>query len=83
MLVRADAGFAGVSIYEDSLATMQHSVHSAYGDLALGFEVQRAFPAWKGIAEIQIGAAKGLVVEAQSFVHLNGPFAMAGLGARW
>ena len=79
----ASGSFAGVSIYEDSMANVSHSVHSVYGGLALGFEVSRQFTGWKGLAGIEIGAADGLVVMAQSFVHLDGPFATTSVGVQW
>jgi hypothetical protein len=84
MVVRGEVGFAGVSIYEDSPhAQMPESIHSTYGDLTFGFELRRQFDGYKGLAGIEIGAADGLVVEALSFVHLNGPFATAVLGVQW
>jgi hypothetical protein len=80
---RGQAGIAGVSIYDDSMALMEHSVHSAYADLTVGLELQRRFGVFKGLASLELGAADGLVVEAQSFVHLDGPFALTGIGVQW
>jgi hypothetical protein len=80
---RGEAGFSGVSIRTTSVDAMPRSVHSGYGHLGLGFEVDRSFGAWSALADVDVGYADGLVMETQVLAHLDGPFAVAGLGVRW
>jgi hypothetical protein len=81
MLARGEAGFAGVSIAGSTL--MDRSVHTGYGDIALGFEIERRFQEWNALAGFEIGTAEGLVMEAAYLEHLNGPFAVAGIGVKF
>jgi hypothetical protein len=81
MVARAEAGFAGVSIAGSTL--MDRSVHTGYGDIALGFEIERRFHEWNALAGFEIGTAEGLVMEAAYLEHLNGPFAVAGVGVKF
>jgi hypothetical protein len=81
ILARAEAGFAGVSIADSTL--MDRSVHTGYGSIALGFDIERRFHDWNALAGFEIGTAEGLVMEAAYLEHLNGPFAVAGIGVKF
>ena len=82
LVARGEGGFSGVSIRANEMMT-QHSVHAGYGDLSLGFEVERQFHGWKGLASLDLGGADGLVIEDQYLEHLDGPFASLGVGVTW
>ena len=74
---------AGVSIYESAMEIAGRDVRSFYADLTTGIELRRQIFACKALADLEVGFAHGLVVDALSLVHLNGPFATAGVGVQW
>jgi hypothetical protein len=83
MVARGDVGLAGVSIYESAMEIAGRDVRSFYADLTTGIELRRQIFACKALADLEVGFAHGLVVDALSLVHLNGPFATAGVGVQW
>jgi len=83
LVVRGEAGFVGAEIRLDDTAIMERNLYAGYGDLAVGFEVRRRLAGWNWIADVDLGAADGMVVEAQTLERLDGPFAVGAVGVSW
>lgn len=83
LIARAEGGFAGASFRSDDERFMDHSVYAGYGDLTVGFEIRRRVAGWNWVADVDLGAADGLIVESPYLEHLDGPFAVAALGMTW
>jgi hypothetical protein len=60
-----------------------HNLYAGYGDLAVGFEVRRQIGGWNWVANLDLGGADGLIIEQELLEHLDGPFAVAAVGASW
>jgi hypothetical protein len=78
---RGDIGMYGVSFRDDS--RMDDMLYAGYWDLAAGVEVRRRIGGVGWIAGIDLGGGDGLIIESKYLEQLDGPFAVATLGASW